>query len=395
MKLFEVIVIATLVSLPGLAFSQATPENETTTESLPVEVKEKESVGTVSKIPVMDEKLPKKALPKKVEEKVEPTINGLKTQTDIGYLLSIDEDELVIDLGSNDGLKPGEAVEFFEIQKKGFGDEEVTVLKPITLGQVLEVTKKHARVHIPINVVVPIGSAVKKVGIGYWESKMNRAKPTGTELALTVRPFIPLDTFGAGAVIDFEATHRFDKIPLALSLVLSPIAFAITDHGNPSFMTAYIQASYDSKYFEIGLGIGGAKTFDYGVSATQYLRVGTNEGLNLKVTTALIGIDKFEFHGVKVVGQVPIESIFKNTWIVGRASFHDEGRVKLGYGELGVRTLVRGRGASGSVFLTPFLGGVGISETTYSTGTNCNVVGTSCTMDYAGPSVGLTIEWRP
>ncbi len=404
MKLFGYILITVLISLPGVSFAQSPIEKDPLTETAPIEkvepketkadVKEPETVELLEMTKSPGLSLDMKSAPNTVAER---PVNEIKKESSMGKVIAIDEDEFVIDLGSNDGLKESETVEFFKIRKKGFGDEEVTVLDPITLGQVLEVTKKHARVRIPMNVDVPIGSAVMKVDRLYTDNALHRSKVSGTELGLTVRPFIPLDTLGIGAVIDFEATHRFENMPLSLGLVFSPVAFAITDRGQPNFMTFYGQASYDTKYFEIGLGLGGAKKSDFGFAATQFLRVGTHDGLNFKLTTYLIGIEKFEFQGLKLSGQLPVHALVKNSWLIGRMSFQGEDHNGLGYAEVGVRTLVKGRGTSGSVFLTPFIGAVGITETVPGTEEQCEYLASDCKVDqkFAGPSVGLSIEWRP
>ncbi len=392
MKLFSSLVLASLFSFSITLSAQEsvqTPE-ENKQEGKPVP---KDETREPEKKEKKIAQIPKKKVVK-VQEKAKKVIKKHL----VGHLLSIDDNEFVIDLGKTQGIKVGDSVEFLNITKKGFGDETVTVLVPITLGQVLEVTQRHARVRVPLNIDIPIGAAViKRPRLPYVESKMNRENPNGTELLLTLRPFIPIDTLGFGAIIDVEATHRFDKSPLALSLVLSPMALAVTDEGNADFMTFYGQASYDSKYFEIGLGAGGAKIQKFGIAATQFLRIGTRDGLNIKGTTYIVGIKKFKLRGVKIDAQLPVDRLFPETWLVARMSVHGDNRAGLAYGELGIRTLLKGRGTSGSLYLTPFLGFANISKVVNGTEQECEYLGPHCTVDknFGGPSAGLTLEWRP
>jgi hypothetical protein len=71
------------------------------------------------------------------------------------------------------------------------------------------------------------------------------------------------------------------------------------------------------------------------------------------------------------------------------------GSAGYGYGEMGVRALLRGNGDRGSFFFTGTVGGGGVFE---KTSTTCEQPGSrfSCPepLLYAGPMLGAGGEWR-
>ena len=67
-----------------------------------------------------------------------------------------------------------------------------------------------------------------------------------------------------------------------------------------------------------------------------------------------------------------------------------------GFGEVGLRCLIRGNGLHDSVFLSLTVGGGGfLTERVVDCQTNFDVAPCTENSGYGGPMVGLGLEWRP
>jgi hypothetical protein len=93
---------------------------------------------------------------------------------------------------------------------------------------------------------------------------------------------------------------------------------------------------------------------------------------------------ELEFSSVRLIGQVPVG---RGAWlrIAGGG-----GSLGLGFGELALRVLLAGNGDSGSVFLTPSVGGIHVFQDENCLPSLCG----NDDADYAGPMVGVGMEWR-
>jgi hypothetical protein len=119
-------------------------------------------------------------------------------------------------------------------------------------------------------------------------------------------------------------------------------------------------ASYDEHLLEVGLGLGAQTVNDValgqqrgsGTLIAQVLRLGSVDGLNLAVRSDFVLFaSRFEFSGLSGSAQIPLG---QSSWLVARGA---GSRAGFGYGELGLRALLRGRGGPGSVYLMVTAGG--------------------------------------
>ena len=97
----------------------------------------------------------------------------------------------------------------------------------------------------------------------------------------------------------------------------------------------------------------------------------------------------FQFAGFVGSLQIPVG---ETSWVLMRGGGGISG---YGYGEMGVRTLLKGNGDRGSLFFTGTLGGVGVFETWDTVCTQPDFqFGCTKSVLYAGPMAGAGVEWR-
>ncbi len=107
-----------------------------------------------------------------------------------------------------------------------------------------------------------------------------------TRVHATVRPFISVLGQGGGAIADLGIDHHFARLPLRLSVELSPLALAIEADGPGSIGHLRLGAGFCTDFVELGLGAG-SRIQNYGgngMSIAAFLRLGTLDGLKLTLT---------------------------------------------------------------------------------------------------------------
>ena len=122
----------------------------------------------------------------------------------------------------------------------------------------------------------------------------------------------------------------------------------------------------------------------------QQVRIGAVDGLGLDVLSHVtLFHSRFEFSGMSARGQIPMGDRF---WLLITGG---GGAAGFGYGELGVRALLRGNGDKDSFFFTGTVGGVGVFD---NLNTRCGNTQFEFDCDeevlYAGPTIGAGGEWR-
>jgi len=328
-----------------------------------------------------------------------------------GTVLKFEHRDVFVDLGTQDGFKKGDTVEFFQTVEVALEAENVTKDETISLGRIKSVTQNRAVVEVPLNIVIPTGTRVRFSREAFRPDFIAPARNSGiTEYILTVRPYIALGALGGGGIIDASVVHRFE-FPMALQLNLSPLGFALTNKGNAGTFAAHAFLTYDARVFQVGLGAGVSR-FDsgnapsqifpgeptpevtqVGFSAGQFVRLGAHDGLNFTATTNfVVRDDEFEFGGLSGAFQIPLSTFLDDTWLIFRGGGGLPGHA---FGEVGLRTLILGNGNKGSLFITPTIGGANIKTQEYG---DCPYAGPEkclISTDYGGPMVGATVEWRP
>jgi hypothetical protein len=164
---------------------------------------------------------------------------------------------------------------------------------------------------------------------------------------------------------------------------------------------AHLIVGLDTQFVEVGLGVGGASvnqnsTIGTGgqpstsaLSVVEEGRLGARDGLSLSVESSAIAANqKFDLGYFVATLQIPLS---KSMMLITRGG---GGRVGFGYGDLGMRVLVRGNGGRGTVALTGFLGGAVIMENLCSANPDSPFNSACNEATLAGPSLGGAVEWR-
>lgn len=329
----------------------------------------------------------------------------------VGTVLKFENRDVFISLGSQDGFKKGDSVEFFERMDVALDNESTTKDETIALGKIKSITAKRSVVEIALNQVIKEGTSVRYSREEFKPDYLNPARNPGiTEYVMTVRPFIALGALGGGAIVDASVTHRFD-FPMALQLSLSPLGFAATNKGGAGTFAAHGFLTYDARVFQVGLGAGLSRfdlddlpyeifagqtipeTTAIGFSVGQFVRLGAHDGLNFTATTNfVVRNSEFDFGGMSGSLQVPLSQLLADTWFIMRGGGGVPGHI---FGEVGLRTLILGNGNKGSFFITPTLGAANITAQEYGDCELSEAEKCRQSVDYGGPMVGATLEWRP
>jgi hypothetical protein len=329
----------------------------------------------------------------------------------IGTVLKFENRDVFISLGTNDGFKKGDSVEFFERLDVELTNENTTKDETVALGKIKSITANRSVIEVELNQVIKEGTSVRHSREEFKPNYFNPARNPGlTEYVMTVRPFIALGALGGGAIVDASVTHRFE-FPMAIQFSLSPLGLAATNEGGTGTFAAHGFVTYDARVFQVGLGAGLSRfdlddlpseifvgqtipeTTAIGFSVGQFVRLGAHDGLNFTATTNFVVRNmEFDFGGMSGSLQVPMSQLLADTWFIVRGGGGVPGHV---FGEVGLRTLILGNGNKGSFFITPTLGAANLTAQEYGPCDFGEAEQCRDSVDYGGPMVGATLEWRP
>lgn len=324
------------------------------------------------------------------------------TESPTGRVVEVRKAAVVVNLGSRDGLAQGEHIALFDLEEVALASGKAGARERLrAVGKVTAVSSTSAQVALGINESVQVGTRARETTRALTAERWGPPRAAGIwEVSATLRPFLTLGSVGLGSVSDLSVGYRFEA-PVHVQLVAEPVAGAAAEGGSVAAAAANLLASFDSKWFEIGLGAGWANTeitSGSGLSVAQVGRIGAADGLHLRVRNMfLLSDDEFRYGATVGTVHVPISS---ETTLLARGG---GGAAGFGYGELGLEWRVLGNGLRDTLFLTGTIGGGGVSGQTEGpcpaqpppTGSSGGSSGT-CFQDtsYAGPMVGLGVTWR-
>jgi hypothetical protein len=302
-----------------------------------------------------------------------------------------------ISLGTLAGVSSGDNIELAAASESpgDSGSEEAELSREvIAVGVVTNVGVDSARVQLGLNESVPETALARPTRAPASSSLSAPPRVSGLwELELILRPFVAMNELGGGVLLSGSFGHRFGH--LHVQGVVDPLAFAaVKTKRSVGTANAAAIASYDSQYFELGLGFG-AQTVNEagfsvspgsGLSVVQLVRFGARDGLNFSARTSVVLFhSQFQFGGMVAGAQIPVT---RGYWLLLNGG---GGNVGYGFGEVGLRALLAGNGLAGSKYLTVTAGGVGVFRSS-----SCDDVFSVCTdsASYGGPMVGVGGEWR-
>ncbi|MEI9951881.1 MAG: hypothetical protein WDO74_23585 [Pseudomonadota bacterium] len=313
----------------------------------------------------------------------------------LGRVVHAAPGEVVISLGTLNGILRGDHIEFALERTGDSGSEDAELSREVAaIGVVTNVNAQSARVRLGLNESLPAGALASPTRAETSGSLAAPPRVSGLwELELFARPFAALEELGGGVLLSGSVGYRFSH--LHLQAVLDPLGFAaVQTKQSVTAVNAALIASYDSQFFEMGLGFG-AQTVNEtgfllepgsGLSAVQLIRLGARDGLNLSARTSIVLFhSQFQFGGMVASGQIPVT---RGYWLLLNGGGGDVG---YGYGEMGLRVLLAGNGFAGSKYLTVTAGGVGVFRSG-----SCDAFFSACTesVSYGGPMAGVGGEWR-
>lgn len=357
-----------------------------------------------------------------------------------GKVIEVRSEVAVLDVGTEDGIEVGDR---FELRS-----QELKLQYSLSTGQdeMLPANKVTA---VVVVASVAEGKALVKLGRGDRTQVGDLAVPTGRDLTgdtwfpgyernlnrirARVAPFLGIDTLSAGMMTTALYDRTFD-FPMRVEAGFSNIGFVFgADFAAPLHVN--VVPSYDTDYFEVGLGAGYVYSNNdraRGISFLQKVRLGTVDGLNLTVHNSFVyqrrsagnwygysdygsavtvgesctpyGDDEdltgyeFNWEGLDGTWSIPLTS---RVTLITDWSYSNAGWF---YGDVGIRTLVMGNGGHGTLIIPVTIGGVMVQDFV-SSGTRTYCDGDSKTVstyqeyesrNYGGPvvSIGLDYRWR-
>jgi hypothetical protein len=302
--------------------------------------------------------------------------------------------EVVISLGKANGILRGDHIELLlESADELAGEETALSRDRIAVGLVTNVSDHNARVRLGLNEHVAVGAVATPTQSAVTSSLSAPPRVHGLwSLELFARPFAALDELGGGALLSGTISYRFKR--WHLQALVDPFAVAdVQDKNSVTAVNAGLIASYDSQYFEMGLGLGAqsvneTSTFlqpGSGLAVHQLIRLGAQDGLNISARTSIaLFHSEFQFGGMVASGQIPVT---RGYWLLLNGG---GGNVGYGFGELGLRVLLTGNGLAGSKFLTVTAGGAGV----FKSGECPPFDFCDESISYGGPMAGVGGEWR-
>lgn len=323
----------------------------------------------------------------------------------IGRVLEARGNELVVSLGTDNGVDLGDHIEVFIVRRETVADGRVSAsYESVLVGEVVSVARDRARISIGLGESAPVGAAARKTDKELSRSLVAPPRIADMiELAVTARPFLPVNDLGVGVLGDAAVTYRA-KLPIFARLRLNPLGVGIASQRDRGVVGGNLVAGYDHDLFEIGIGVGFARVEDrtyipssspttsghYAekhevvLTGAQSARIGARDGLNLQITNSFVLVHpdfegrqgrEFRYGDTLVSGQIPLG---QRTWLILRGGGSD--RLGYAFGEIGVRRLVTGDGGPGSLFVSPAIGGAAVLREEAHT--------------IAGPMIGVGLEWR-
>ncbi|MBI5526815.1 MAG: hypothetical protein HY897_10825 [Deltaproteobacteria bacterium] len=341
----------------------------------------------------------------------------------VGDVIGQKGGRVTISLGSADGLRTDQRVEIFREHEVVLGEGQRAVREEtLAVGRVAAVSEKAAQVDLGTDELVRAGSKVRATTRDLTANRLFPPRMAEVwDFNFMLRPFLALGTVGVGMVSDAAVGYRF-KEPVHIQLLLKPFGVGLAGDGNIVAEAANLVGSYDTSYFEIGLGLGwsavnnpieesalssdeaagiGASVPRFekvrdGLSIAQMARLGSLDGMHLHVDNFFV-LYKGEFQYGGTIGSIQTP-IGDRSWLLLRGG---GGVAGYAFGEIGLRVLVRGNGGPGALFLTPSLGGAALMGekegkcTIYDyNGQKTSTVACAQELSYGGPMVGFGMEWR-
>lgn len=285
-----------------------------------------------------------------------------------GRVVRRSDRDVVIDLGSDDGLEVGARVEAApETNLMVDGALAEMPRRSVAVGEVVAVTPDHAQVSFGVNELVQDDAQLRPTDAPRTASLVAPPRVGGVlEFAGSLAPSLTVGDYGGGLMAEASLTYRGEG-QYFLRAAAGPSGFTTVSQGTLGFGSAALTGGFDSRFVEVGLGFGVLPyreeefscpdtgncgyTYERSMRAAFALstRLGAADGFHLRLATTLAATsDAFRLGTLDATLQVPLTT---GVWLLARGG---TGTDAVGYSYAGasVRWLMRGNGGSGSLLLT-------------------------------------------
>lgn len=323
---------------------------------------------------------------------------------EVGRIVETYPDEVVIDLGSDDGVAEGDRIAF-EVSAATHRRSRMARTETIAVGRVVLVDSDHAVVRLGLDERVTSDAVARLTRRPATASRVAPPRVSNVrEIWMHARLLVPGETLGIGLLGEAGLVYRTDS-PFTVGVRVHPLALAESTGGSVTAFAFDAFAAVDLELLEVGFGVGWATINEFdghpgessNVSLTQMARIGARDGLHVAARGAFIlFVEELMFGMLDVTVQFPLATIADMpAWLLVRGS---GGLVGHGLGELGLRVLVEGNGHRGSTFLTLTVGGAVLFSEPAPEGRCVTGAEPACfpsEMTFlAGPTAGFGVEWR-
>lgn len=216
-------------------------------------------------------------------------------------------------------------------------------------------------------------------------------------IKLGVWPVIGIDTQIFGLMAFSSIAYHFTA-PFKIEVMLSPFTTVMGDPHSAASANVVFNVGYSTSYIELSLGAGyqGVMYGRSGFAMMQGIRLGSIDGLNVTFVNQLVLSDRnAENERRFMVGSM---SGVINIPIIDRISLFlsgGAGSAYYGYGDVGIRTYVRGTGDPGTIILSGSLGGAWLkNERKYTTTENGQTEVVRQTAEAVGVTFSFGVDLR-
>lgn len=306
-----------------------------------------------------------------------------------GKIAKVQRGTVLVDLDEGAAIRPGDAllVRTQRLDRKlnlfSGREEEAVSNAPVAVIEVRQVQGRQAVAELARGDQAEVGDTIEKTDRPLRGTPMFAPRVGYQSWAkATVRPFPNTGAIDFGSLTDIAAGYYWEFLhfqvraaPVGISIpqaVKAVNAHALVSYQNDmaefgiggGYFSHVFEGTYSGECDQSGYGevatarvdaASGTSRTAYdckqaGPTFAQHLRLGSVDGLNLRVTNALaVDRGKFRFGYIEASGDLPLSRSL-NLFVAGGGS------AGLRWGEAGIRTYLRGVGGAETLILTTGLG---------------------------------------
>ena len=290
-----------------------------------------------------------------------PQIQNMQTtkhkREKAGTVIAASVGEVVVDLGTNDGIEPGTSIKITghrELLMPAPDGSKIqsTVVTDVAAGWVKASETDLSLVTLTRGSRANTGDSVEIVPEGVRRIAIAPSRMAGVrEFGVKIRPFLALDNVGVGFINETWMTWNHES-PWFTEVRLSPLGLGWSADGNVLSVAALGTAGYDSRWFRVGLGAGwsmlnnDASNYGYtdfavaesgnfsqavefvdvtnAPSVVQFVRLGAEDGLHLSLRNTFILTPTYEYNWIEEDCTGDVSSVYQDEYLGNCGQYETE-----------------------------------------------------------------------